>query len=144
MGERTRFSAGSRDISKDSEGAYLLKFAGDDFLDDDFFADQLRALWTAYCLHNDLDIESEKYEAYLKVLWAKVAEKHNRTAHWSDYGSFAQFARKCLRKVSLWDDHDLAANKVIKLFAEVPRVGKLFYHHVYLFYDEPQIFSCLA
>lgn len=31
-----------------------------------------------------------------------------------------------------------------KLFAEIPQIGKLFYHHIYLFYDGPQIFSCLT
>ena len=30
------------------------------------------------------------------------------------------------------------------LFASLPYVGDLFYHHIYLFYEEPQIFSCIT
>ena len=29
------------------------------------------------------------------------------------------------------------------LFAILPYVGKLYYHHIYLYYDEPLIFSCI-
>lgn len=35
-------------------------------------------------------------------------------------------------------------NEMSELFAEIPQIGKLFYHHIYLFYDGPQIFSCLT
>lgn len=30
------------------------------------------------------------------------------------------------------------------LFASLPYVGDLFYHHIYLSYEEPQIFSCIT
>lgn len=29
-----------------------------------------------------------------------------------------------------------------ELFATIPNIGTLYFHHVYLFYDQPQIFSC--
>lgn len=31
-----------------------------------------------------------------------------------------------------------------RLFASLPYIGDLFYHHIYLFYEEPQIFSCIT
>lgn len=31
-----------------------------------------------------------------------------------------------------------------ELFATLPYIGDLFYHHTYLFYEEPQIFSCMT
>jgi len=31
-----------------------------------------------------------------------------------------------------------------KLFASVPNIGELYYYHTYLFYDEPQLFSCVT
>jgi hypothetical protein len=31
-----------------------------------------------------------------------------------------------------------------ELFADVSQLGRLFYHHTYLFYDEPQLFSCFT
>lgn len=30
------------------------------------------------------------------------------------------------------------------LFASLPYIGDLYYHHIYLFYEEPQIFSCIT
>ena len=31
-----------------------------------------------------------------------------------------------------------------EFFASVPNIGELYYYHVYLFYDEPQLFSCVT
>ena len=31
-----------------------------------------------------------------------------------------------------------------ELFASLPYIGDLYYHHIYLFYEEPQIFSCMT
>lgn len=31
-----------------------------------------------------------------------------------------------------------------ELFAFIPSIGELFYYHIYLFYDEPQLFSCVT
>lgn len=30
------------------------------------------------------------------------------------------------------------------LFALIPNIGELYYYHIYLFYDEPQLFSCIT
>ena len=30
------------------------------------------------------------------------------------------------------------------LFATLPYIGGLYYYHIYLFYEEPQIFSCMT
>ncbi len=30
------------------------------------------------------------------------------------------------------------------LFADISQLGKLYYYHTYLFYDEPQLFSCFT
>lgn len=30
------------------------------------------------------------------------------------------------------------------LFATLPYIGDLYYYHIYLFYEEPQIFSCMT
>lgn len=31
-----------------------------------------------------------------------------------------------------------------EVFARIPNIGELYYYHTYLFYDEPQIFSCVT
>lgn len=31
-----------------------------------------------------------------------------------------------------------------ELFALIPNIGELYYYHIYLFYDEPQLFSCVT
>ena len=30
-----------------------------------------------------------------------------------------------------------------ELFADIPNLGQLYFHNIYLFYDEPQLFSCI-
>lgn len=31
-----------------------------------------------------------------------------------------------------------------EIFARIPNIGELYYNHIYLFYDEPQLFSCIT
>lgn len=57
--------------------------------------DQLRHLWTAYCLRYDLDVDTSVYDNDLLSLWQKMDDTDNggepETAGWSDYHSFDIF-----------------------------------------------------
>lgn len=35
---------------------------------------RLRALWTAFCLHNNLDVDTYTYDRYLAMLWKSLLE----------------------------------------------------------------------
>ena len=47
--------------------------------------DQLRCLWTAFCIHHDLSVDTREYDDLLSQLW-----KHVDT-HTGDWDKFAEF-----------------------------------------------------
>ena len=52
---------------------FMLKFAGD--MDDSTAsANQMRCLWTAWCLMNDMNTDTKEYDAMLRNLWDHVSE----------------------------------------------------------------------
>lgn len=55
------------------EYGYITAFAlGSDFAES-ICLWQLRALWTAYCLHHNLDVDTREYDEDLRNLWAKIS-----------------------------------------------------------------------
>lgn len=59
----------STNVNTEVEFEYLCQFAKES----DFFyqlaRNQLRSLWTAYCFHANLDVDTEKYDSDLMMLW---------------------------------------------------------------------------
>lgn len=37
--------------------------------------EQLRALWIAFCFHQDLDVDTYEYDAYLSTLWGELTSR---------------------------------------------------------------------
>ena len=70
---------------------FMLHFAKEAFLDEQIYADQLRSLWTAYCLHHGLDADTKAYDDDLMEVWKAVSEEEADTANWSDFCSFGTF-----------------------------------------------------
>lgn len=63
--------------TQDQELEYIIQFAQErcetDERWDDLEQEQLRALWTAYCLHKDLDCDTRDYDEALGRLWFIIA-----------------------------------------------------------------------
>ena len=78
-------------VSREAEMKYLKEFVRQGCFDVDIIRDQLRCLWTAYCLHHGLDADTSGYDKDLKDLWNATAEDEPETADWSDYDSFDNF-----------------------------------------------------
>ena len=78
-------------MDKQKELDFMLHFAREAFLDEEVCADQLRSLWTAYCLHHGLDADTKAYDDDLMEVWKVVAEAEADTANWSSFGSFGTF-----------------------------------------------------
>lgn len=78
-------------VSREAEMEYLKEFAGQSCFDEELSRDQLRCLWTAYCFHHRLDVDTSGYDNDLLGLWNATAEEEPETADWSDYGSFENF-----------------------------------------------------
>lgn len=71
-----------------AELKYLKKFAEQSYLGVAVFREQLRCLWTAYCLHNCWDCDTSTYDNDLLALWQSVAENGPDTEDWDDFDSF--------------------------------------------------------
>lgn len=78
-------------VDRDAEFQYLLLYAAQSCFADEICRDQLRILWTAYCLHQNLDVDTADYCNDLNGLWQRVAESEPDTADWSSYNDFENF-----------------------------------------------------
>lgn len=70
---------------------YLLAFATESCFDTETCCDQLRSLWTAYCLHNRLDVDTRDYDLTLLEVWEVVSAEEEDNAYWSSFDSFDDF-----------------------------------------------------
>lgn len=78
-------------VSREAEMEYLKEFARQGCFDEELGRDQLRCLWTAYCFHQRLDVDTSGYDSGLLDLWDTMAEEEAEKAGWSDYDSFDNF-----------------------------------------------------
>ena len=70
---------------------YIVGFAVESCFDNELACQQLRSLWTAYCFHRGLDVDTEEYDAALAGIWKEVSGGEEDTAYWSNFDSFDQF-----------------------------------------------------
>lgn len=61
-------------INRTAEFGYMKVFIVEGDFSDERYRAQLRALWTAYCLHHNLDVDTTEYDADLNGLWCKIIE----------------------------------------------------------------------
>lgn len=61
----------------------------------DFFYElarnQLRAMWTAYCFHANLDVDTQPYDYDIHVLWNEVQKKLTEEDSGEDFTTFERF-----------------------------------------------------
>lgn len=76
---------------RSQELQYIISFAEESRFEMEPVHSQLRSLWTAYCLHQNLDVDTGKYDHDLMAIWAQVSATESDTACWSDFDSFDAF-----------------------------------------------------
>lgn len=74
-----------------AEFEFLKDFAKQQCFDVEILRDQLRCLWTAYCIHKDISTDTDAYDKSLAELWKVMQEEEPQTADWSDKDSFDTF-----------------------------------------------------
>lgn len=80
-----------------AEFDYMRSFVGEaDFELDDLPLKQLRALWTAFCLHNNLDADTAIYDLYLSTLWEALLENGTGGSSSDDFEEFDSHMAKYL------------------------------------------------
>lgn len=79
---------------------YLREFAArNELFSEELARNQLRALWTAYCLHNNLDVDTAGYDVALMGLWTLIDEHAGpdlEKAGWTCYDEFDSFMAELL------------------------------------------------
>ena len=61
-------------MDKIAEFDFLTAYAAENGLDAEICRDQLRVLWTAFCLHHDLNVDTYAYDRYLFELWQEIQD----------------------------------------------------------------------
>lgn len=85
---------GIEDIRKEAELEYLEKFISESCLNSEEAREQVRALWTAYCFHQALDVDTAEYDNTLLGLWNGMDKNIPAAvgdADWSCFGKFDSF-----------------------------------------------------
>ena len=75
-------------INRTAEFGYMKAFIVEGYFENEVEREQLGALWTAYCCHHNLDVDTGTYDADLAELWLKLTEVGS-TKSWD--GSFSAF-----------------------------------------------------
>lgn len=56
--------------NRTAEFEFMRSYVAESCFDDAICRDRLRMLWTAYCLHHDLDVDTAGYDNDLLELWS--------------------------------------------------------------------------
>lgn len=67
---------------QDGELKAICKFAEEEDFSFDICIQQLRSLWTAFCLHSDYECDTRRYDTDLREVWEAV--KRNESNPWKD------------------------------------------------------------
>lgn len=78
-------------MDREKELAYIIGFAVESYFDNELTCQQIRSLWTAYCFHYALDVDTADYDADLAAIWKEIVQMEEDTAYWSDFDSFDMF-----------------------------------------------------
>ena len=78
-------------ISRVAEFDFMLSYVQESCFDEEICRDWLRMLWTVYCLHHGLEVDTSDYDNDLLELWNKLTETSDETSDWSDFSSFDHF-----------------------------------------------------
>ena len=78
-------------ISRVAEFDFMLSYVQESCFDEEICRDWLRMLWTVYCLHHGLEVDTSDYDNDLLELWSKLTETSDGTSDWSDFSSFDHF-----------------------------------------------------
>lgn len=81
--------------ARESELQFIREFITGACFENDICCDQLRSLWTAYCLRYDLIVDTAGYDNDILALWNTMEDVDNggepEMAFWSDFDSFDNF-----------------------------------------------------
>lgn len=77
-------------MNENKEWEFLLGYVKDNtvYFYTETCRNQLLSLWTAYCLHNNLEVDTIMYDVELIDLWNAIPIEHRRELRCSNWGEF--------------------------------------------------------
>lgn len=78
-------------MNRKEELDYILAFVEENTFDAEISCQQLRSLWTAYCLHHGLDVDTRDYDDDMSTIWSVMSENEEDNAYWSDFDSLNNY-----------------------------------------------------
>lgn len=85
-------------VDRAAEFAYLKSYIMGACFDDETSVTFLYSLWAAYCLHQNVTVDSPACEEALMELWRCLEESDGgEVSHWEDYASFEEDMCRDLR-----------------------------------------------
>ena len=69
-------------MDKIAEFDFLSDFVAENCFDVEVCRDQLRVLWTAFCLHHGLIVDTHNYDLHLLKLWQEIQKTGDGTSEW--------------------------------------------------------------
>lgn len=79
------------------EYGYLLEFVeSSEDIGSVLSMQQLRCLWTAYCLHENIDVDTVEYDNMMTEIWFVIQESENAPYSSDEYGRFYNAMSKYL------------------------------------------------
>lgn len=74
------------------ELGYMEEFAQTGDFSEGIIREQLRCLWTAYCIRHDFYVDTSEYDRAIKKIWDKLPEDGRDACYWeSEYEGFDAF-----------------------------------------------------
>lgn len=80
----------------EAEMAYMQLFAKEAYFENEVERKQLRCLWTAYCCHQDIDVDTLRYDIDLEKVYGATLEAADETPDWKNIDEFDSFMVKHL------------------------------------------------
>lgn len=78
-------------VFEGSELNNLKKFAKEESFDSSVVQEQLRCLWTAYCIHSRLEVDTWDYDRSLMEVWNAITPDNLKAADWYLFEDFDKF-----------------------------------------------------
>lgn len=70
---------------------FIRSYIKESSFDEEVACEQLRSLWTAYCLHHNVDADTDWYDTLLCIMWSKIFDSGVKAACWLNYEQFEVF-----------------------------------------------------
>ena len=74
-----------------AEFEYMKQFIAEAFFDFENDCEQLRSLWTAYCIHCNLECDTARYDSDLRSLYEEIGRDTCGFGPWSSFSRFDEY-----------------------------------------------------